>query len=172
MKKGLRFRHCNPFLLGGADGIRTHDLCVANASLSQLSHCPHSDFLKYGLSLAPHSGCFKPKRMLKANRKPILTTHSSPRGTRSRHRVRRERIPFLRIGERPILQKPDGFPHSPRSQRLRGEGILFCVPLRLSTPEAFGWWFLILSDPHTSPHRHPKPTWRNPACNHCRQNIR
>jgi hypothetical protein len=39
MKKGLT-RMANPLEFGGADGIRTHDLCVANASLSQLSHCP------------------------------------------------------------------------------------------------------------------------------------
>src|SRR5690606_18233742 len=35
---------------GGPDGIRTHDLCVANAALSQLSYRPAARFLLYTIS--------------------------------------------------------------------------------------------------------------------------
>ena len=34
------FRYDRPFVLCGPGGIRTHDLCVANAALSQLSYTP------------------------------------------------------------------------------------------------------------------------------------
>ena len=62
MKKGRKMRPYPRF--GGDKGIRTPDLCVANASLYQLSHIPSLvyaiisnafDFVKYFIAFEPRA---------------------------------------------------------------------------------------------------------------------
>ena len=65
-------RICGHFLSGGADGDRTHDLQIANLSLSQLSYSP--------------KGCSKKLKMLFKNlgrtmRLELTTTGTTNRGS-------------------------------------------------------------------------------------------
>src|SRR6516164_10029258 len=62
-------RHCWDF--GGANEIRTHDLCSAIAALSQLSYGPFAPIYPHGASPVKASRC-RPSRRFLPRAAPIL----------------------------------------------------------------------------------------------------